>query len=409
MKLSKEKIKELKDRESEIDNAWDYERLASELVELGDKEWAIRLFKKAEEVSENSSELLSLANCISNNEWGIGDRDWAKRLYKEIINKEEELEVIQDISSGVGDKDYFNDKKWAIEILQTTIKHLESANDFQYTAFQLALYGDKKSAIELFKKAEEKMDYLTGLLNLASQICNDESLGDKKWALKVYEKAEDLAESSDDIVELAKFKAEINDVEEVKELILKAIEIDDNIQTKINTVEYVDRYIIEDTEWINSLKPAIVKLVKDKYAKFEGYEFQFGLESWGKDLYSGEPTLITLIIKNGIPIITNVYLSDEGVDIKNDFHENDLISNFGLWPQSNDSDGLINVYDVIDPDSHDEYIEPVLNICISQHSYDVMEVPTGEFSKYEPLSSLNQDGVLFLAEVVNLSLSKFLK
>ena len=296
MKLTKEKIKELKDRESEIDNAWDYENLASELVELGDKEWAIKLFKKAEEVSENSSEFLSLANCISNNEWGIGDRDWARRLYKEIIDKEEELDVIQNISAGVGNEDYFNDKKWAIEILQTTIKHLESADDFQYTAFQLALYGDKKSAIELFKKAEEKMDYLRGLLNLASQICNDESLGDKKWALKVYEKAEDLAESSSDIIELAKFKAEINDVEEVKELILKAIEIDDNIQGKINTVEYVDGYIMEDTEWINSLKPGIIKLVKDMYAKFEGYEFQFGLESWGKDLHSGEPTWITLII-----------------------------------------------------------------------------------------------------------------
>jgi tetratricopeptide (TPR) repeat protein len=409
MKLSKEKIKELKDRESEIDNAWDYERLACELVKLGDKEWAIKLFKKAEEVSENSSEFLSLANCISNNEWGIGDRDWARRLYKEILDKEEELDVIQDISSGVGDEDYFNDKKWAIEILQTTIKHLESADDFQYTAFQLALYGDKKSAIELFKKAEEKMDYLRGLLNLASQICNDESLGDKKWALKVYEKAEDLAESSNDIIELAKFKAEINDVEEVKELILKAIEIDDNIQGKINTVEYVDGYIMEDTEWINSLKPGIIKLVKDKYAKFEGYEFQFGLESWGKDLHSGEPTWITLIIKNGIPTITKVYLSTESVEIKENFHENDSILNFGLWPQSNDSDGLINVYDVIDPDSQVEYIEPVLNICIAQHSYDLMEVPTGEFSKYEPLSFLNQDGVLFLAEVLNLSLSKFFK
>ena len=412
MKLSKEKIKELKDRESEIDNAWDYERLACELVKLGDKEWAIKLFKKAEEVSENSSEFLSLANCISNNEWGIGDRDWARRLYKEILDKEEELDVIQDISSGVGDEDYFNDKKWAIEILQTTIKHLESADDFQYTAFQLALYGDKKSAIELFKKAEEKMDYLRGLLNLASQICNDESLGDKKWALKVYEKAEDLAESSNDIIELAKFKAEINDVEEVKELILKAIEIDDNIQGKINTVEYVDGYIMEDTEWINSLKPGIIKLVKDKYAKFEGYEFQFGLESWGKDLHSGEPTWITVIIKNGIPTITKVELFDKSDAIIDNFHENDSISNFGLWPQSNDSDGLINVYDVIDPHSQDDmalWTEPVLSICITEHNYDLLEFPTGEFSQYESFSSLDQDGVLFLAEVMNLSLSKFFK
>ena len=117
-----------------------------------------------------------------------------------------------------------------------------------------------------------------------------------------------------------------------------------------------------------------------------------------------------LIIRNGIPTITKVYLSADSVEIKENFHENDSISKLDeLWPQSNDSDGLINVYDIIDPDSQVEYIEPVLNICITQHSYDLMEVPTGEFSKYESLSSLDQDGVLFLAEVVNLSLSKFFK
>ena len=149
-----------------------------------------------------------------------------------------------------------------------------------------------------------------------------------------------------------------------------------------------------------------------KYSKFEGYEFQFGLESWGKDLHSGEPTWITVIIKNGIPTITNMYLSAEGVEIKENFHENDSISNFGLWPQSNDSDGLINVYDVIDPHSQDDmalWTEPVLSICITEHNYDLLEVPTGEFSQYESFSSLDQDGVLFLAEVMNLSLSKFFK
>jgi hypothetical protein len=169
---------------------------------------------------------------------------------------------------------------------------------------------------------------------------------------------------------------------------------------------------MEDTEWINSLKPGIIKLVKDMYAKFEGYEFQFGLESWGKDLHSGEPTWITLIIKNGIPTITKVELFDKSDAIIDNFHENDSVSNFGIWPQKNDSDGLIYVYDVIDPHSQDDmalWPEPVLSICITEHNYDLQEVPTGEFSKYEPLSSLNQDGVLFLAEVLNLSLSKFFK
>lgn len=416
MKLTKDQIKDFEIREKEANCCDDFYNVASELIELGNKEWAIKLCKKAELLDLDNSEIVYLASLIGS-DYGLSDKDWARKLYKKAeTNAEDAHDLIQLANKIAGKYSVLEDDKWAIEILHKSIKKLEASTDsndpnyFAGVAHNLACLGDKKSAIELFKKAEEKMDYQGGFLELAQYIHDPASIGDKEWALKVYEKAEDLAESSNDILELAKFKAEINDVEEVKELILKAIEIDDNIQGKINTVRALTyAYIIEDTEWINSLKPGIIKLVKDKYAKFEGYEFQFGLESWGKNLHSGEPTWITLIIKNGIPTITNVYLSDEGVDIKDDFHENDSISNFGLWPQSNDSDGLINVYDVIDPDSHDEYIEPVLNICISQHSYDVMEVPTGEFSKYESLSSLDQDGVLFLAEVMNLSLSKFFK
>ena len=146
--------------------------------------------------------------------------------------------------------------------------------------------------------------------------------------------------------------------------------------------------------------------VKNKHSKFEGFEFQFGLESWGKNLDSSEPTCITVIIKNGIPTLTKVELFNNSAAIIDNFHENDSISRHGIWPQKNDSDGFINVYDVIDPDI---YCEPVLSICITEHSYDLLEVPTGEFSKYVSLSSLNQDGVLFLAEVLNLSLSKIRK
>ena len=413
MKLTKEQIKDFEIREKEANCCDDYISLASELIELDDKNRAIKLCKKAELLDLDNYEINSLASLVGDNEYGLSDKDWTRKLYKRAeVNSVCTDDLIQLANNIAGEYSSLNDSEWAIKILHQIINDLKEADEIIGVAHSLACFGDTETAIELFKIAENKVDYLRGFLYLAENISDSESLGDKEWAVKVFDKAKTYAENSNDYIELAKFCVNnIEDLKGAKILIIKAIDINENIQGKINTVMCLD-YLIDDEEWINSLKPEILKLVKNKYTKFEGYEFQFGLESWGKDLHSGEPTWITVIIKNGIPTITKVELFDKSDAIIDNFHENDSISNFGLWPQSNDSDGLINVYDVIDPHSQDDmalWTEPVLSICITEHNYDLLEVPTGEFSQYESFSSLDQDGVLFLAEVMNLSLSKFFK
>ena len=211
MKLTKEQIKGFEIREKEANCCDDFESIARELIELGNKEWAIKLFKKAELLDLDNYEIDSLANLIGDDEYGLSDKDWARKLYKKAeTNAEDAHDLIQLADNIAGEYSSLNDKEWAIEILHKAVKELEESTDSNVplslaeVAHSLACFGDEKSGIEIFKKSEEKMDYLGGFLDLARKINDDESLGDKKWALKVFNKAKLLVKNSQDYVELAR-------------------------------------------------------------------------------------------------------------------------------------------------------------------------------------------------------------
>ena len=61
MALTKAQIKEFKAAEKEAEDSYDYRSVADDIAEAGDKDWAKKLYKKAEEKAENYSEFNDLA------------------------------------------------------------------------------------------------------------------------------------------------------------------------------------------------------------------------------------------------------------------------------------------------------------------------------------------------------------
>ena len=65
MALTKEQIKEFQEAEKEAEDACDLRSVADDIAEAGDKEWAKKVYKKAEgKAKENSYKLLRGLKCM---------------------------------------------------------------------------------------------------------------------------------------------------------------------------------------------------------------------------------------------------------------------------------------------------------------------------------------------------------
>ena len=69
-----------------------FSKLSREIIvaaKLGDKEWAKKVYKNAEENAEASSDFIDLADSIIEN---LSDKDWAKKVFKPTKKRKTDLE-----------------------------------------------------------------------------------------------------------------------------------------------------------------------------------------------------------------------------------------------------------------------------------------------------------------------------
>jgi hypothetical protein len=195
MALTKEQIKEFKEAEKEAENSSDYRYVADEIAEAGDKEWAKKVYKKAEDKTETSDGYLSLVESI------YEDNDWAKKLYKKAEKKAENCDDYELLANSI--VKILGDKVWAKKVY----KQAEEKAEKNFTASRLAFkfislancihknLGDTEWARKVYKKSAD-MGGAYSLCIVAKSI--HENLGDKEWTKELFMKAEDNAEDSDD-------------------------------------------------------------------------------------------------------------------------------------------------------------------------------------------------------------------
>jgi len=184
--------------EDKAEDSLDFNWLAySVCVALGDKEWARELYKKGEEKAENSLEFNWLAYSISET---LGDKEWAKKVFQKAENNPENIRELCDLADSIAET--LGDREWEIKVYKKAEEIAEQYSDFYELADSIYIkLHDKEWAGQLYRKAEDKAEDCSDFLGLAECIC--EKVGDKGWAKKVYGKAESLAGDSGDFCELA--------------------------------------------------------------------------------------------------------------------------------------------------------------------------------------------------------------
>ena len=133
---------------------------------LGDKEWAKKIYMQLEEKAESAQHFITLADSIHKN---LGDKEWLNKLYKKVEAKAKEFADLIDLADGIHQN-----------------------------------LGDKERAIEFYKIADSKPG--ADCDDLISHACyiRDE-LGDEEWADRILEQAEDKVATWYDLERLAEF------------------------------------------------------------------------------------------------------------------------------------------------------------------------------------------------------------
>jgi len=170
-KLSKGQIAKFKKAEIRAYCTNKCRLLADSVAKAGDKDWALKIYKKAEKLAEDPSDYCELAVSVAR-EYNLGDKDWARKLFEKVEEQVETSGTYGLLVSYVADTFGFCNKDWARK---------------------------------LFEKAEELTEDSDDYILLARFVAEERYLGDKDWSRKLYEKAEEVAESSDDDRNLAIF------------------------------------------------------------------------------------------------------------------------------------------------------------------------------------------------------------
>tara|TARA_Y100000385_G_scaffold240804_1_gene256887 strand:+ start:1953 stop:3272 length:1320 start_codon:yes stop_codon:yes gene_type:complete len=166
------------------------ERVAKKLQERGETARFLATAKKAEAMAKDTAEMISLAGLVSDT-----DMDWAIKLYKKAEDKAESFSDI--FHKGLPDKVKEIDKDWLIRLYQKA----ESLATIYVHLVQLADQVkelDKAWAIKLYQKAEQKADDSNELIDLGELVLPF----NKDWAIKLLGKAEDKAEEFNDFLSL---------------------------------------------------------------------------------------------------------------------------------------------------------------------------------------------------------------
>ena len=204
MALTKGQIKGLKREEKNAEDTQTLSEVAYQIMEAGDKEWAKKVYKKAEGKAAESYELIRLAGESLCQE--LDDKEWAKKVYKKAEAKADFYDLCDlaaSIHENLGDKEYIKTiYKQAEEKAESSPSLLGPIVDFYCLAEQIdKKLGDKEWVKKIYKKAEVMSGDSVDFRALAASIYK--VLGDKKWAKSIYTKAENKAESKEEIRNLA--------------------------------------------------------------------------------------------------------------------------------------------------------------------------------------------------------------
>ena len=272
-----------KKAEEKARDSLDFNWLAYSIVEtLGDTNWARSIYTKAEGKSESSLELNWLAYSIFET---LHDKEWAKQLYEKAANMPGNIRELCDLADSIHET--FGEVHWVKKIYRLAEEKVEEYSDCHELADVIyKKLGDKEKPRELYKKAEDKATDGSDLNSLAESIYKN--FTDKKWAMSLYSKAENKAQSSGDFCSLAdSLYKNLNDKKWAFALYKKA---ENQAKTSCELRDLADSLCLEleDLGW-----------ARDLYAKSEGeaqffYEFRrlaeclfknLGDKEWAREVY----------------------------------------------------------------------------------------------------------------------------
>ena len=164
-------------------------------TKLGDEDWAKKLYHIVEEIvfsnnyiKENGvSKASELALDITTS---LKDRSWGRILFEKI----EKLEDINKVAFAINlAKSFHDDTGWCKRTYHSILnneKYTQSSKDLILLAHTIASY-DKKNmdiSIEIFKKVEKSVIYLSDYIKLAGSVSNKDGLNDVDWSNELFQK-----------------------------------------------------------------------------------------------------------------------------------------------------------------------------------------------------------------------------
>ena len=275
-------IKKFQDAEAKAQDACDLKQVGDNLVYAGDRKWAEKVYKKAEDKAEDSLDLNWLAYSVSE---VLGDKDWAKVLYNKSMDRAENSLDLNWLAFSITET--LNDKGWAKKLFNKAENDSENVRELCDLADSIfGTFEDNEWQIKIYKKAENIAKEHSEFYELADCICL--KLGDEEWARKLYKKAENTTEDSSDLHGLTESLFEkLGDPVWAKKTCLKAESL---AQDSTDFCGLADSLCerLDDRKWAKKLYE---KAEKKAEASFEFrwladslYE-RLGDKEWAKKLY----------------------------------------------------------------------------------------------------------------------------
>ena len=275
-------IKKFQDAEAKAQDACDLKQVGDNLVYAGDRKWAEKVYKKAEDKAEDSLDLNWLAYSVSE---VLGDKDWAKVLYHKSMDRAENSLDLNWLAFSITET--LNDKGWAKILFNKAENDSENVRELCDLADSIfGTFEDNEWQIKIYKKAENIAKEHSEFYELADCICL--KLGDEEWARKLYKKAENTTEDSSDLHGLTESLFEkLGDPVWAKKTCLKAESL---AQDSTDFCGLADSLCerLDDKKWAKKLYE---KAEKKAEASFEFrwladslYE-RLGDKEWAKKLY----------------------------------------------------------------------------------------------------------------------------
>ena len=275
-------IKKFQDAEAKAQDACDLKQVGDNLVYAGDRKWAEKVYKKAEDKAEDSLDLNWLAYSVSE---VLGDKDWAKVLYHKSMDRAENSLDLNWLAFSITET--LNDKGWAKKLYNKAENESENVRELCDLADSIfGTFEDNEWQIKIYKKAENIAKEHSEFYELADCICL--KLGDEEWARKLYKKAENTTEDSSDLHGLTESLFEkLGDPVWAKKTCLKAESL---AQDSTDFCGLADSLCerLDDKKWAKKLYE---KAEKKAEASFEFrwladslYE-RLGDKEWAKKLY----------------------------------------------------------------------------------------------------------------------------